>query len=165
MCSIGHWLASMNSAQQWMLGVLLILVVGRLYQAINAKQAVAEALFNFGGPAVLAAAAGGLRLLMIQAGVLQGVTSIPKGSVIAGGDRLGVEGLTQLGDQLLTNVIYVYVVFVLVLAMIFFEVKWAIDSRRTPPLRFSGWVRCLGVGYLIPAFVGGSALYLIYTAS
>jgi hypothetical protein len=42
-----------------MAATLVLLVLGRLFQAVTAKQGVAEALLNFGGPAVVSAAAGG----------------------------------------------------------------------------------------------------------
>ncbi len=159
------WPASLSSAQFWMLVVLLLFVLGRVYQASTTSQNVFEALLSFGGPAVLAAAAGGLHILIDQATILRGVTSIPQGAVVSGGDHLDVKDLTDVGDHFLTDAIYVYLVFVLVVGLIFFERQWGASSRQQPPVRPRDYARYVGLGYLIPAFVGVFALYLIYTVS
>ena len=165
LASFDHWLASLEPAQKWMAGVLVVLLLGRLVQAATSQQSGWEALFNLGIPAVLAAAAGGLRLLIGQSEVLQGATTTSGGEILSHGEPLGAVALKDLGDHLFVNSIYVYIVFVLVVAMIFLEAKCAISARKTLQFRIGPLIRSVGVGYLVPAFIGGFALYLMYTAS
>jgi hypothetical protein len=165
MPDIGHWLTSMNSAQQWMLVVLLLLILGRFFHALSSSEGPVEALLNLGGPAVLAAAAGGLRVLTAQAGILQEVSAIPPGHVISGGQHLNVERLGELGDNLFVDAICVYVVFLLVVAMIFFERQVAARARKNVGVTLPALVRSISLGYVLPAFIGFFALYLIYTTS
>jgi hypothetical protein len=165
MASIGDWLASMNPAQTWIVTVLLLLLLGRLVQATTSSQGRLEALFNVGAPAVAAAAAGGLRLLLEHADALKGAVTGPNATTVANGKHLDAAALQSLGEQLFVDTIYVYIVFALVVATIFLELEWAAKARRAKEFEVTALAKRIGVGYLAPAFVGGFALYLMYTAA
>jgi hypothetical protein len=155
----------MTSAQAWIFGTLVLLLIGRLVGAITAKQNIVEALLNFGPPAVISAAAGGLAVLTHKADRLRSVTSISRDGVIAGGDRLRVRDLTHFGDRLLADEILVYVVFALVMAVILWEIKVGVGHRSKSPLGIGQWLQYIGFGFAVPAFLGVGALYIIYTRS
>jgi hypothetical protein len=155
----------MTSAQAWIVGTLVLLLIGRLVGAITAKQNVVEALLNFGPPAVISAAAGGLAVLTHKADTLRRVTSISRDSVIAGGDRLRARDLNHFGNRLLADEILVYVVFAIVMAVILWEIKVGATHRNKSPLGALQWVQYIGLGFAVPAFLGVGALYIVYTRS
>jgi hypothetical protein len=153
----------MTSAQVWIVGTLVLLLIGRLIGAATSKHNVAEALLNFGTPAVIAAAAGGLALLTHKAETIRSVTSISRNSVVAGGDRFGVHDLTHFGDRLLGDDIMVYVVFAIVIAVILWDIKVGAGRRDKSPLGRLEWAQYIGLGFAVPAFLGAGALYIVYT--
>ena len=148
-----------------MVTTLVLLVVGRLVAAVYTQQGVGEALLNVGVPAVLAAAAGGLRVLLDKAETLQRVTAIHKGDVVSAGNHLGVRDLSQMGDRLAVDGIYVYVVFAIVMAIVLFESRVGAPHRAQAPIGPLGWTRYVVLGFLVPAFFGVSALYAVYARS
>jgi hypothetical protein len=155
----------MTPEQRFIAVTLVLLVLGRLVQAITTRHGVGEALANFGLPAVLAAAAGGLNLLIAKAGVLQDVSSIGGGELVSGGERLGAGEVADFGDQLLVDDIYVYIVFAILVGLILYEIKVASPRRETAPVRATAYLGYIGLGYLLPNLFGASALYLIYIRS
>lgn len=155
----------MSIAQAWMAGTLLVLFMGRLVTALAAKQNVGEALLNFGIPMAVSAAAGGLAVLSRQAQTLQSVSKISRAEVVSGTSRLGIHALSKFGSTLLINDVLVYVVFVIVLCVILFEIHVAGPARATSPVDFISRAKYVGIGLVIPAAVGAAALYIIYTRS
>jgi hypothetical protein len=155
----------MSSAQQWIVGTLVVLLIARLVGAITARQNPIEALLNVGPPAVISAAAGGLAVLTHKASTLRSVKSIAHGAVVSGGNHLRAHDLKHLGDRLLGDGILVYVVFAIVMAVILWEIKIGTPSRSKAPLGFRQSARYVGLGIAVPAFFGVAALYIIYTRS
>jgi hypothetical protein len=144
---------------------LMGIFAARLIQAITTETKIRDVLFNLGLPAVTAAAAGGFRVLTTKAGVLQDVTSIHQGTVVSGGSELGAKDLTRLGDHLVIDDLGVYLVFVIVLGLVLFEVRVGSAERGKAPRGPAQWTRYLGFGFIVPTFVGVSALVLVYVGS
>jgi len=155
----------MNSAQTWMAFTLVGLLAARFIQAITTETKIRDVLFNLGLPAVTAAAAGGFRVLTTKAGVLQDVTLIHKGAVVSAGNQLGVTDLTHLGDHLVVDDLGVYLVFMIVLGLVLFEVRVGSAERGKAPRGPMQWTRYLGFGFIVPTFVGVFALALVYVGS
>lgn len=155
----------MSTAQVWMAGTLLVLIMGRLVTALAAKQNIGEALLNFGIPMAVSAAAGGLAVLTRQAQTLQNASKVSGGEVVSGTSRLGIHALSKFGSTLLINDVLVYAVFVIVLCVILFEIHVAGPTRATAPADLKSRAKYIGVGLVIPAAVGAAALYIIYTRS
>jgi hypothetical protein len=155
----------MNSAQSLIAFSLAGLVFGRVVQAVLTKTSVWEVLFNLGVPAVLAAAAGGFSVLKSKAGTLQDVSAIHQGAVISAGNRLGVSELTELGNRLVIDYLAVYLVFIVTVALVLFELRVGTIERGKPPRRVSQWPRYVGLGFIVPTFFGVFAMALVYVGS
>jgi len=155
----------MNTAQASMVATLVLLLIGRLFQAITTKHNPVESLLNVGVPAALSALAGGLAVLISRAQVLQNVSKIADDRIISANTSLRTHGLSRFGSTLLLDDVWVYVVWAIALGVILFEIKIAAPKRETPPVTLTGWMRYLGLGLAIPAAFGAAALYIIYKRS
>ena len=156
----------MSTGQQ----LLLVYVVGgvvvmALYRAAITKGSVVEALFHLGPPVAVAAAGGSVRLLIIKALTLQHVTAIDKKAVITEGKRFDATGLSHFGRVLVYDDIYVYGVVAILLGMIVFDFKRGSKERERLRPGFLGFARAAALGYILPFFLGVSALFLVYLRS
>jgi hypothetical protein len=151
-----------TTAQSWIVGSLIFLLLSRLVAAIQARQNVAETLLNFGIPAALSAAAGGLAVLTHKAETLRGVNAISGDAVLSGSDSMRVGDLTDLGDRLLADELCVYGVFVILIGTLLWELTIGRDNREKSPSGV-GWLAYVGLGFAVPAFLGAGALYIVYT--